>query len=606
MQKKISTSLVASLLLATTNLFSAQSLETITVTSATKSTQSIKDVTSNIEVITKEEIEEKHFTTVTQALSTLSGINVISNGGLGNSSSVFIRGMDSRRILVLIDGVKFQDPSNTGGASFEHLMINDIERIEVVKGPQSGIWGADASAGVINIITKNNEEGTHTSVNTEFGSFQTKKYGMSVSNKTKKYDMGLSANRVLTDGFSSQVPYGDNPDDYVKNGYRNTTVNLKGGYNLTDSDRISANFNNINSLTQYDGNTPNQTKRSDNESNLYSIAYNKIYNNHDVKLKYDISKFEKEQLEASAAYEVKNYNGETQIVELSDTIKYFDNDNFIIGVNREQTDVDYTKGNNVTNDDANINKAIFLTNTNTFDKLIITESLRRDDYSSFGAKNTGKIGVKYTINSDLAFAANYGTAYNAPNLIQILNPWGTTNEDLEPEKTKGYDLTTYYKDLTFTYFDNKVNNLINWNSGQYQNIDGTSRLKGYEIGYKKDVIEDTILNLNYTHLSAQNSDGEDLARRAKNQIGFGVDYYGISKFHFNVNGQYIGNRYDGANKTGAETGNYTVWNSVVNYEINKTFSTYLKVNNLFDKYYQTVDGYATAERSAYVGLKATF
>ena len=400
MQKKISTSLVASLLLATTNLFSAQSLETITVTSATKSTQSIKDVTSNIEVITKEEIEEKHFTTVTQALSTLSGINVISNGGLGNSSSVFIRGMDSRRILVLIDGVKFQDPSNTGGASFEHLMINDIERIEVVKGPQSGIWGADASAGVINIITKNNEEGTHTSVNTEFGSFQTKKYGMSVSNKTKKYDMGLSANRVLTDGFSSQVPYGDNPDDYVKNGYRNTTVNLKGGYNLTDSDRISANFNNINSLTQYDGNTPNQTKRSDNESNLYSIAYNKIYNNHDVKLKYDISKFEKEQLEASAAYEVKNYNGETQIVELSDTIKYFDNDNFIIGVNREQTDVDYTKGNNVTNDDANINKAIFLTNTNTFDKLIITESLRRDDYSTFNISNTGKIGAKYYILED--------------------------------------------------------------------------------------------------------------------------------------------------------------------------------------------------------------
>ncbi len=606
MQKKISTSLVASLLLATTNLFSAQSLEPITVTSATKSTQSIKDVTSNVEVITKEEIEEKHFTTVTQALSTLSGINVISNGGLGNSSSVFIRGMDSRRILVLIDGVKFQDPSNTGGASFEHLMINDIERIEVVKGPQSGIWGADASAGVINIITKNNEEGTHTSVNTEFGSFQTKKYGMSVSNKTKKYDMGLSANRVLTDGFSSQVPYGDNPDDYVKNGYRNTTVNLKGGYNLTDSDRISANFNNINSLTQYDGNTPNQTKRSDNESNLYSIAYNKIYNNHDVKLKYDISKFEKEQLEASAAYEVKNYNGETQIVELSDTIKYFDNDNFIIGVNREQTDVDYTKGNNVTNDDANINKAIFLTNTNTFDKLIITESLRRDDYSTFNISNTGKIGAKYYILEDLSLSGNYGTAFNAPNLIQVLNPWGITNPDLEPEKTKGYDLSVNYKAITVTYFENKVENLINWKNSQYQNIEGTSTLKGYELAYKKAVIEDTFLNLNYTALDAEDSKGDDLARRAKNQVGFGVDYYGIDRFQFNVNGQYIGDRFDRANKTGAETGNYTVWNSVINYDISKTYKAYLKVDNLFDKYYQTIDGYATAERSAYLGLKANF
>ena len=100
MQKKISTSLVASLLLATTNLFSAQSLEPITVTSATKSTQSIKDVTSNVEVITKEEIEERHFSGVSEALNSLTGVSVISNGGLGQSDSLFIRGVDSKRILI--------------------------------------------------------------------------------------------------------------------------------------------------------------------------------------------------------------------------------------------------------------------------------------------------------------------------------------------------------------------------------------------------------------------------------------------------------------------------------------------------------------------------
>ncbi len=80
----------------------------------------------------------------------------------------------------------------------------------------------------------------------------------------------------------------------------------------------------------------------------------------------------------------------------------------------------------------------------------------------------------------------------------------------------------------------------------------------------------------------------------------------VAQAQFNVNGQYVGDRYDGAGKTGAETGNYTLWNSVVNYDINKTFSTYVKVDNLFDKYYQTIDGYATAERSAYLGLKAKF
>ena len=158
MQKNLSISLVASLLLAT-NLFSAQNLETITVTSATKSAQSIKDVTSNVEVITKEEIEERHFTSVPEALNSLSGINVISNGGLGTSASVKLRGFDTKRVLVLIDGIRVNDVTGTSGAPFEHLMINDIERIEVVKGAQSGIWGADASAGVINIITSSAKEG---------------------------------------------------------------------------------------------------------------------------------------------------------------------------------------------------------------------------------------------------------------------------------------------------------------------------------------------------------------------------------------------------------------------------------------------------------------
>ena len=607
MQKKISTSLVASFLLATTNLYSVQNLETITVTSATKSDKSIQDVTSNVEVITKQEIEEKHFTTVVEALNTVSGISFVSNGGMGNTSNVYLRGMDSKGILVLIDGVRYQDPSNTSGAAFSHLMISDIERIEVIKGAQSSVWGADASAGVINIITKEAQNGTHVSFNSELGSFQTKKYGMSVSNKTNKYNVKLSADRVLTDGFSSQVFYGDKVDDYEKDGYRNTTVNFKGAYNLTDSDSVGFNYNHINSFVAYDDwNVPDSSLHSDNESNLYSINYNKQYNNHNIKLKYDISKFQKKELEATSSWEVRDYDGETKILDLTDNISYFDKDTFLVGLSHEETDVDYVKGDNSTNDDSNINKAAYLINTNYLGDFAISESFRRDDYSNFGSKNTGKIGVKYTVNEDLSFNTNYGTAYNAPNIINILNPWGTSNPDLEPEKIKSLDVSTTYKDLTVTYFENKIDNLVNWQSNQYQNIEGTSTIKGYETKYTRMLIEDLLLNLNYTHLSAKDSEEKELARRPKNQIGFGADYYGIDKFHFNVNGYYIGNRYDESNKSGAETGNYTLWNTVVNYEINKTFSTYLKVDNLFDKYYQTIDGYATAERSAYLGLKANF
>jgi len=605
MNKKLTTSLVAGLLIAT-NLYSSESLSEITVSTATKNVQSIKDVTSNIDVITKEEIEERHFTTITDALNTLAGFSFVSNGGLGNSTSVFLRGMDTDRTLVLIDGIRYQDPSNTSGAAFSHLMISDIERIEVVKGPQSGIWGSDASAGVINIITKKAKKGFNSSVYVEGGSFQTKKFGASVSHKTDKFDAKLSANRILTDGYSSQATYGSNLDDFEKNGYRNTTVSANLGYNLTDSDRVEANYININSLAQYDGSNGNDTKRSDNDASLYSVLYNKKINNHDIKLKYDVSDFDKEELEASASWQVKEYAGKTRLVELNDVIAYNKADSLIVGVSQEQTNVDFTKGDGSKNEDKTKNKSIYVTNTNNFGKLIVSESLRRDDYSSFGTKYTGKVGVKYAVNSDLSVGTNYGTAFNAPNLIQLLNPWGTSNPDLNPEKIKGYDLNVQFKNLSLTYFNNKVNNLINWSGGGYKNVEGTSKLEGYEVKYKKLLTDELLMNLNYTHLSAKDSQDRDLARRAKRQLGVAFDYYGFDKLHLNLNGSYIGTRYNGSNKSGRQTGKYTLWNTVVNYDINDRFKTYLKVNNIFDKYYQTIDGYSSESRAIYIGLKATF
>ena len=606
MNKKLTTSAVATLLLAT-NLYSNDHIELseITVTSATKTKQAIKDITSNVDVITSAELEERHFVSVTEALNSLAGISFVSNGSLGNTSNIYVRGMDTNRVLVLIDGIRYQDPSNTSGAAFSHLMISDIEKIEVVKGPQSGVWGADASAGVINIITKDAQEGFHSSVNTEIGSYQTKKFGATVSNKTDKYDFKLTANRLLSDGYSSQATKGTDPKDFERDGYRNTTVNFKAGYNVTENDRVSVVYNHINSLVEYDSfNTPNSQQRSDNKSDLYSVSYNKKIKNHDIKFKYDLSKFKKKELDAT--FGVKTYNGQTKVIDLLDAISYRENDTFVIGVSHENYDVDYVQTTNSTNQKDNTSKSVYLTNTNTFNKLIFSQSLRRDSYSNFGSKYTGKVGAKYNLNQDLSFGANYGTAYNAPNIIHMLNPWGTSNLDLKPEKTKGYDVTATYKDFSLTYFNNKVDDLISWSGGGYQNIAGTSTLQGYEAKYRQLLTDDLLMNLNYTHLSAKDSKDQDLARRAKRQLGFALDYYGFEKLHMNINGSYVGTRYNSANKGGAQTGRYTLWNTVVNYDINDTFKTYIKLNNVFDKNYQTIDGYGTEGRAVYVGLKATF
>ncbi|MFY9074154.1 TonB-dependent receptor [Malaciobacter mytili] len=604
MKQKLPLSLVASFFLATTTYANYQ-ISPITITGASKTEQTINNVTSNVEVITKEEIEERNFTTVSEALTSVSGISFTSNGSVGNTTSIFLRGMSSNRILVLVDGIRYQDPSNTSGASFENLMASDIERIEVIKGAYSGIYGSDASAGVINIITKNAKEGLNASINAEAGSYLTKKYGMTLSNKEEKYDFKISANRFLTKGFSSQIEEKKSEKDFERDGYQNTTVNLKTNYYLTSDDRVGFIYNYINSNVEYDDfNAPNAIQRAKSRTNLYSVFYTKKYKNHDIKVKYDLSKFKKTNLDAT--FGVNGYNGKTKILELTDTIFYNKKDFIIAGLSKEEYKVDYSQVSGSSNQDKNTNKAIFFSNTNSFDKLLLNQTLRRDSYSNFDDEVTGKVGFRYDFMENLSLSSNYGTAYNAPNIIKILNPWGISNPNLKPEKSKGYDVTLNYKNLSLTYFNNKVEDLISWESNQYVNTSGISIFKGIEAKYTNEIFQDTLLSLNYTHLSAKNENKEPLARRPKRQLGFSLDYYGFTKLHLNLNGSYVGTRYDKVNNSGEQTGRYTLFNSVINYELDKKTKIYLKLENLTDKFYQTIDGYATAGRSIYAGLKVDF
>jgi vitamin B12 transporter len=141
----------------------------------------------------------------------------------------------------------------------------------------------------------------------------------------------------------------------------------------------------------------------------------------------------------------------------------------------------------------------------------------------------------------------------------------------------------------------------------YTNLNGTSTFKGYEFAYQHNLFNSLSLNANYTHLSRfEDEEGDDLARRSKREAKLSFDYYGVEKWHFGLNGQYIGTRYNGANQTGAQTGRYTVANMVINYDLTDAIQLYGKIDNITDKYYQTVDGYATSPRAWYAGIKGSF
>ena len=543
MQKKLSTSLVASFLLAT-NLFSAQNLETITVTSATKSTQSIKDVTSNVEIITKEEIEERHFSGVSEALNTLAGISVTSNGGVGQNDSIFIRGIDSKRILILVDGVRYNEPAGLSGAPLAQLLIDDIEQIEVVKGAQSGVWGADASGGVVNIITSSAKKGFHGNAAIEMGSFNTKKYSTALSNRTDLGYIKFNANRTDIRGFSAfeakknSANYGKRWDElgYERDGYNNNTYSIQGGLNLSDKDEVNLSYKKINAKYDYDAsNADDSTKSSDLNHFFKSASYIHTEEKYNIKLNAQQSKFDRRQDTFTAQSLVNEFG-------ILSTINYMDNSNLVLGANKQNFE-------HITDELKYQTEGIFISNTNTFDKLVLSQALRYDNNTEFDEKMTGKIGVKYNFTEDLNTSVNYGTAYNAPTLSNL-----SYTSTLKPESTKSFDVNAEYKNLRVTYFESKISDMIDWydptpnnwsnNDEGYVNLDGESTLKGYEVSYKNDLTENTLLSLNYTQLSAKDNAGEKLVRRAERKLNFGVDYYGIDKLHLNLNGQYIGSRKD--------------------------------------------------------------
>ncbi len=607
---------------------SSINLETITVTSATKSPQNLHNLTANIDVITSQEIEERGYQTISDALKTHAGISMTNSGGLGKATSIFVRGFDSKRVLVLVDGVRYNDPTSLSGAQFQHIMMGNVEKIEIIKGAQSGIWGADASAGVINIITKHaTQQGALAEVFAEYGSYNTLNYGFNSSYKTTRYDLSLNAQRLTSDNFTAKLPKGANRDDLEDDAYENTSADMKVGVNLTPQDRVEAFFNYIDSDSDYDGYDKDPIKAANDPisnssltEKFYGLSYTRKEGSNSTKLYANRSDFSR--LDTSA-FSKSPFDGSVDEVGLNSAITYMKDGALSMGIDYKKfthtlnLSTDFTKKDY--QDKSYTNSGLFLTNSNTFSSLnsgdtIFSQALRYDNFDEFDNKFTYKLGVKQFVKQveGLWFSANYATAYNTPSLYQLYAP-NYGNANLNPEKTKEFDITANYQGLGITYFNNKIDDMIEYKitdfttfAGGYYNIAGESTLKGLELTYSDTIeVANLAYNFNYTYLKAEDREGNNLPRRAKNSANLSLDYYGLQNTHLGTTISYTGKRtkskYD-ADAT-KDYDAYTLVDIMADYDINKALNLYLKVNNALDKDYESVTGYATAERAFYVGFR---
>ncbi|WP_295421509.1 TonB-dependent siderophore receptor [Sulfurovum sp.] len=622
-------SLMAAALLLTGNVYADETLEPITVVSANKTTQSVKDTTSNVTVITAEEIEENGYQTVAQAISHESGMIISKSGGMGQPASIFTRGMEGGQTLVLLDGMRLNDPSTPNGAAhLESLGTANIEQIEIIKGGQSSIWGSNASAGVINIITKTPKQGTHGSATIGYGSYNTKEVSTDIAYKDEKLMVQAMGSYLTTDGFSALAPR-----DAEKDAYENKTYNLKLGYVFNKNNKIDLSFNHIETDTQYDGSdvsyTPNPndtTSYVTSEQKNYTLDYYFTYDNYSATLHANKGEYTREDYYNGQGPTF--YNASTSEYSLINAYSYTQR-KAVLGLEYKEIEDELS----LSPQSSYINKAIFFSNLYRIsDNTLLETNLRYDDYDAFSNKATYKIGLSHdhSFLEGFKISANYYTSYDAPTIYQYApSTYVKTNPDLKPSYTKGFDITASYKKLiSITYFNNKVEDYIDYESsavwgqpGQYVNVDGESKFEGIEVAgsYTFDPYN-LILSTNYTHLiKTEKYDGSDFMRRPKDVLNASLDYYTDSNMHFGINAQYIGDRTDLDYGNGAydpitgtmiypkvQTGNYTLWNLNFGAKIVEDLDLNINARNIFDKDYQSVYGYATEGRSVYAKIKYSF
>ena len=594
-----------SLALLTTISLNASSvnLEPITITTASKTSQSLQSTTANVNILTAQMMQERGFHTVSDALKSIAGFSVNRNGGLGTTTSVQLRGFSTNRVLVLVDGVRYNDTTSTSGAAFSHLLVSNIERIEVIKGAQSGIWGADASAGVINIITKKTaNKNLSGSLFAEYGSYNTLNYGFKLSKQLNCFDIALSANRLTSDGFSAQVD--DNKSkslsDFEDDGYENTSFNIRAGFDITDYDRVEAFYSLIDADTEFDGyKAPNDNNTSiESKQQFYGLSYKRTADWGDATLYANHSGFERYQANGFT----KNFDGSIDEIGANAKYAYHDNSFVTIGLDHKTFEHENAISKSTKND------GIFIANTHSFIGLIagetiLSSALRYDKFDNFDNKFTYKVGVKHIHENikDFWTSLNYATAYNVPSLFHLYSSYGNVN--INPEETQGFDVTANFKGFGVTYFNNTIKEMIDYDftTSKYGNIAGESKLSGVEFSFDTAVEAiNTNFAFNYTYLKTEDKDGKALLRRPENAANIMIDYYGFENTHLGTHIQYVGDRDERGDKT---MDAYTLVNLSGSYDIGTELNLYAKIHNLLDEEYQEISGYATSERAFTFGVR---
>lgn len=568
-------------------------------------------------VLDAETLETRGLRTVQDALRSLPGVSLSSSGS--SLTNLRMRGSETSHVLVLIDGVK----AAAGGDdyAFSGLETANIERIEVLRGPQSAYYGSNASAGVVNIITRKGEEGVHYGGAVEAGNGWAASGFVTQRSERGGLSLGLSARD--DEGYDvSADPGGD------KDGIRRRTLSLSGDYLLTDDLKLGFTLRRSNEdygLDQTSWTATNEdeylvdgaftTDRRETVGSVFA-EYSMMDGRLTHRLSWQESKLDQRYTDP----------GYTNSVGHSEALKYrasFGIDGAVSDANQViSLMLDQQKDTNSLQPGlARKSTSYAVEYRGTFDALTVQGGLRHDNNSVFPEADTWSLALSYDLaDTGLRLHASAGKGVVNPAYSELYGGYGQVgNLNLAPEQNTGFDLGVEATLLDgravvdITYFNERLKDEITWtgtpvNGSNYFNQTGTSTREGVELAGRLDVTDALTLGLSYTYLDAKNPDASRELRRPRHELGVqaGLDVL-QGKGHLAADLRYVADNWDaqyyGSYAT-AQLPDYWLANISASYDLTDSVQLTGRVSNLFDKDYTETWGYATEGRTAWLGVEA--
>ena len=569
------------------------SLDEITVTAA-RTPISTRTATGDITVVEREEIERLSGSSLVDLLKLQPGIQILTNGGMGNTASVYMRGTNADQLVVLVDGMRINS-ATTGTTAFENLPLSTIDRIEILRGPASSLYGSDAIGGVIQIFTRRGQsDKTRFYGSIGAGSYDTYTGNAGLSSQYKALQFGAQVSSYDTRGISARK----NPPlafDKDRDGYRNIGGSAYAALNIAEGHSLNLNFFGSDGQNHYDNN---------NGFNNYSTMHQQAYS---ATLKDQITEYWKSTLKYGIGQD-RSFNFErptrqTRFETEQTQITWQHDFTLPIGVltfayDRLEQDV-LTSTNSIRNIDRNRNNDSFtLAYVGQYEAHSTQLSLREDHNTQYGSFVTGGIGYGYTLSPQWQVTAQYGSAFKAPTFNQLYFP-NFGDPSLSPEKSDNLEASLRYQNeamqAKFTLFDNHIRNLIQ-NAGPITATCGATfagfcpinagkvEILGLTTEVTYALNGDWQLSGNATMQSPRVDETDNLLARRSQRYGNLILQYKSGDWDWSTEVSAFSKRYDNAANTTTLAG-YALLNSTLGYKLNRDLKLQVRANNILDKDY---------------------